>query len=447
MAKFTSGASRRLRQRPRWAEKARCFLALARVLFISLLFVSLLVGSFPACAADLPPLPPAWPYTTLELGIANPPPSAPGSHYGSPFGFRYQYLSGGANTGKGWSNWKAGGGSFVTDYMREAIDDRLMPVFTYYQLYQSLPSGGAGDEAAGDLGNLDNVPTMRAYFEDLKLFFQKASTFPGRVVLHVEPDLWGIMEQRYGDDAASTPVRVSATGMPELTQLPNNGVGFAQAFKRLRDANAPNVYLAYHMSVWGTGSNIVASHADAAKVTADATRAAGFYKSLGTRFDLTFSEFTDRDAAFYQVAQNNRSRWYGPQDLDNLALWIATFVNFTGNRLILWQIPVGNQVMRAMNNAPGHYQDTIVQTFLSDSARARLAQYADAGVIGLLFGAGAMEATCPCDAMRDGVTDPAPINGNTTPSYNADDDGGYLIHQAQAYYQARAMTLPSSAPQ
>lgn len=177
MARFAFGAFRWPRQSQRRAEELRCFSAFPLVVFISMLFVSLLVRSFPACATDLPPLPVGWPYTTLELGIANPPPNAPGSHYGSPFGFRYQYLSGGANTGKGWSSWNAGGGSFVTDYMKEAIDDRLMPVFTYYQLYQSLPSGGAGEEAAGDLGNLGNVPTMQAYFKDLKLFFQKASTF------------------------------------------------------------------------------------------------------------------------------------------------------------------------------------------------------------------------------------------------------------------------------
>ncbi len=447
MARFASGTSRCQRRKRTRRRLPGRLIAVALGVIILAGVVPPLVRSLPARAAGLPPLPAGWPYTTLELGVANPPPNAAGRRYGSPFGFRYQYLSGGANTGKGWSTWNAGGGSFVADYVNEAIADRLVPVFTYYQIYQSLPTGGAGDETAGDLGNLDNRATMQAYFDDLKLFFRKASAFPGRVILHVEPDLWGIIEQRYGDEAANAPVQVAATGMAELLTLPNNAAGFAQAFERLRDAYAPNVYLAYHMSVWGTGINMTSGHASASAVAADATRAAGFYRSLGARFDLTFAEFTDRDAAFYQYVRKDGTRWYRPQDFDNLALWIATFVAIGGNRVILWQIPVGNQVMRAMNNAPGHYQDDIVQTFLNDPQRTRLAQYAGAGVIGLLFGAGGTAATCPCDAMHDGVTDPEPINGNTTPSYNADDDGGFLIHQAQAYYQAGAMALPASAPQ
>ena len=45
--------------------------------------------------------------------------------------------------------------------------------------------------------------------------------------------------------------------------------------------------------------------------------------------------------------------------------------------------------------------------------------------------------TCACDAAKDGVTNPAPINGNTRASLSADDDGGYFKRQARAYYKAR----------
>jgi hypothetical protein len=413
--------------------------------FVAAFCAPLLARPAAAGGVALPPLPAGWPYTTLELGVANPPPNAVGASYGLPLGFRYQYLTGGANTGKGWASWNGGGGAFVTDYIKQAVSDRLMPVFTYYQVYQSAPAAGDGEESSRDFSNLANLATMRAYFSDLKLFFQKSSEFQTKVILHVEPDLWGIMEQQYGDDAAKTPVQVSATGLPELAEEPNNGVGFAHAVKRLRDAYAPNVYLAYHMSVWGTGISLPSRLSEPSTVVADANRAARFYRSLDTGFDLTFGEFSDRDAGFYQYAENNSGRWYHPSDFDGLAAWISTFAGLTGNRIILWQVPVGNRVMRAMNNTPGHYQDNIVETFLSDPERKRLVQYANAGVIGLLFGAGAKGATCPCSIMRHGAPDPEPINGNTVPSYNADDDGGYFIHEAQAYYDARAMTLPASA--
>ena len=44
-------------------------------------------------------------------------------------------------------------------------------------------------------------------------------------------------------------------------------------------------------------------------------------------------------------------------------------------------------------------------------------------MVAFLFGRGADGATCPCDSNKDGVTNPAPINGNDRPSLNEDDDG------------------------
>src|SRR6185436_3331319 len=64
--------------------------------------------------------------------------------------------------------------------------------------------------------------------------------------------------------------------------------------------------------------------------------------------------------------------------------------------------------------------------------------------VAFLFGRGADGPTCFCDAAKDGVTNPAPINGNTRTSLNADDDGGFFREQAAHYYSVGAMPLPSS---
>jgi hypothetical protein len=71
-----------------------------------------------------------------------------------------------------------------------------------------------------------------------------------------------------------------------------------------------------------------------------------------------------------------------------------------------------------------------------------LRAYVAAGFVGFLFGRGADGATCACDAAGDGVTNPAPIDGNNVISVSADDDGGYLKQQAALYYRAGALTLP-----
>jgi hypothetical protein len=127
--------------------------------------------------------------------------------------------------------------------------------------------------------------------------------------------------------------------------------------------------------------------------------------------------------------------------------------------------------MRTMNSTTGHYQDNRPEWFLDDASRAHLAAYRDAGVVAFLFGGGAGGATCACDGQGDGVTNPAPINGNilatelapsgtapvqvvrgTTPTlvtpYAADDDGGFFRWRAWQYYQDGPMgvaisTVPS----
>ncbi|MCC6174453.1 MAG: hypothetical protein IT305_04040, partial [Chloroflexi bacterium] len=71
--------------------------------------------------------------------------------------------------------------------------------------------------------------------------------------------------------------------------------------------------------------------------------------------------------------------------------------------------------------------------------------YVDIGAIAFLFGRGAGGATNASDANNDGVTNPAPINGNTRMSLNADDDGGFFGEKAKAYYQTGAMTLPGGS--
>jgi hypothetical protein len=401
------------------------------------------VPSRPASAqSSLPPLPAGWP-STLQLGMADGlGDAAAGVRATAPFGFRYQYLAGGAPGG--WATWNPNG-SFVTNYAKESFDNGLIPVFTYYQMRQSAPNGSQ-DDANADYNNLQNQTTMAAVYNDLKLFFQRAGGFPGQtIVLHVEPDFWGFMQQRAsGDDAATVPAQVASTGVADVAGLPNSLTGFAQAIVRMRNTYAPNVVLGYHLSIWGTGNDIVYSRPDDQTVANLATRSANFYTSLQTPFDITFGEFSDRDAAFKQyVYGDGGASWWNAADFSRNELYIGRFVSLTRKRVVFWQIPGGNTRMLAQNNTWEHYQDNKVEWLLDDPGRANLNAYLQAGVVGFLFGRGADGATCYCDAARDGVTNPPPINGNTRASLNADDDGGFFRERAAAYYAAGAMPLPT----
>jgi hypothetical protein len=390
--------------------------------------------------ARLPALPRGWP-EHLHLGMATPPGGALAMKATAPFQFRYQYLAGGANTGEGWRTWNPRG-QFVTDYIKESVTERLTPVFTYYMIYQSLP-GSKHPEAQGVRENLQSVPTMTAYYQDLRAFFEQAATSSASVILHVEPDLWAHMQR----DASNGPadkvsVRVGSTGVRELANLPDNASGFAQAIIRLRDTLAPNVLLAFHASSWATGDDIHYARASNHKVAEIATTTARFYKSLGADFDLVFTEFTDRDAGFKEaIYKDGGASWWRPEDFKRHLEFIRVFVQQAQKRVVLWQIPYGNTKMQALNNTWNHFQDNRVEWLLEDS-RSHLAEYAQAGVVALLFGRGADGATCACDDAKDGVTNPQPINGNKLPSVSADDDGGFFRQQAGKYYGDGALALP-----
>ncbi|MGZ6296376.1 MAG: cell wall-binding repeat-containing protein [Candidatus Limnocylindrales bacterium] len=395
-------------------------------------------------APALPALPKGWPVAHLAFGLADASGGAAHLQDVAPFELRYQYLAGGVNTGAGWQTWNANG-QFVSWYVADSSAHGSTPVFSYYMLRQSHPGDGMG-EYAGDLANLRNAATMNAFWRDMRAFMQRAAAATP-VVLQVEPDMWGYAEQSTGtkDDAALVPVKVAGSGLPELAGLPDNLAGFAQAVVRLRDRYAPNVLLGYHLSWWGTNQDPFYGSTtwSGAQIDALAARSSAFYRSLGTAFDVAFAEFSDRDAAFKQIVYGDGgASWWDAADFANHVRYLGDFSVGSRLRIVPWQIPVGNQVMRAMDDSWGHYQDNRAEWLLGPSGASHLAAYVAAGVIAFLFGGGAGGTTCACDGQGDGVTDPAPINGNATSSYTADDDGGYLKHGVAAYYSGGPLALP-----
>ena len=343
----------------------------------------------PASAA-LPPLPHGWP-TTLQLGLTDSPGGAATLRAKAPFGFRYQYLAGGVNTGQGWSTWNPNG-TFASMYVRDSWAHHVIPVLTYYMLLQSNPPV-AGGEGPTDLAHLQDPQVMAAYWNDVRLLFQRvAGTKP--VVVHVEPDLWGYLEQANAVALASS---------------------FAQQWIALRNQLAPNVILAYHMSGWGTKHDIVYEDPPDATVKAYAAQSAAFYNALHAKFDVAFEDYSDRDAGFYEKVENNPNTWFTPADFHRHLLYGATFVKLTGLRMVPWQIPLGNTFL---DDTWDHYRDNRVQWLLGPGGRAHLKAYVAAGYIGFLFGGGA-----------DGTT-------------SAQTDGGYFFKAAQGYYRAGALKLP-----
>ncbi len=394
-----------------------------------------------APSSGLPARPAGWP-TGLQLGSAAGAGGAAALRSVAPVGFEYQYLSGGVNTGGGWATWNPNG-TFVTNYANEAHANGMIPVFSYYTIYQSNPGASMG-EPAGIYANINNASTMSSYYNDLKLFFQRAADAGGKSVLQVEPDLWAYLQQQAtNDDAHTVAMKVGSSGQADVAGLPDNAAGFGQAIARLRDRYAPNVDIGFHFSSWAVGGDWVYSDPSDAVVDSLGVRNARFYLSMGANFNIAFNDLSDRDAAFKQyVYGDNGTSWWNADDYRRSTVFIAAFVRTARVRVVVWQIPQGNTKMRAENNTWNHYQDNKVEWLLEDPGRAHMTAYANAGVVAFLFGRGADGPTCACDANNDGVTNPAAINGNNRLSLNSDDDGGYWKERVALYYQTGIMPLP-----
>jgi len=401
------------------------------------------VGFFVATTnAQLAPLPSKWPSNNFELGMANQPSPGPSEVVAlcPECAFRYTYINGGFTTG--WTSWNSPPGKYATYYLQASNESSITTVFTYYQMLQSGSS--AGDEQTTDMAHLNDGTLMKKYFDDFKLLMQKCNTDTPTgtpVIVHLEPDLWGHIQQTCTtvDDATTRSAAVASSGHADVQGYANTAAGYAQALRHIRDLYAPNVLLAFHISIWGTGIDIYVSQSSNTDTITLANKIVAFYTSLGANFDLLFTEFSDRDHGY-----NNRP--FATVDFQRLALFVKTVSEATRKRVVMWQIPFGNTKMRTCNNQANHYQDNRIETFFDNpDDRTMLNTYIDAGVIAFLFGAGQGDQTSPADSAGDGITNPAAINGNNVVSTVVDDDGGYWGIKSKAYYTKGAAPIAAGS--
>jgi hypothetical protein len=422
------------------------------------LAVALAVASFDLPAAHSHPwlaAALALPADRLHFGLTNSPSDLGWmTSSGVPWRYRYVYLAGGVNTSNPWQNWNSPAGAYATNYMNASGANGYIPVFTYYEMLQSMPSTGA-NESDRDFSNLNNTSTMSAYYANFKLLMQLAGSFGKAVVVHVEPDLWGYLEQRAaGGDASTLTASVASSGFAEASGLPNTVQGFAWTLLKLRDLYAPNANLAIHASPWGSGIDIASDTNPAVNAVAEADKTAAFLNSAGvssnpygSTWDVVFNDLDDHDAGWWeqQGADNAYfTHWWDPTNttypnFNRYLAWVAELHTKTARPQIAWQVPVGNQYYLTMNNTCGHYQDNVAPYFI-----AHPADLFASGLIAVLFGAGNGCQTTNTDTVNDGLTNNAGVPTtdtlghcsacNTHASSWADDDGGYLRIFVGAYY-------------
>jgi len=336
---------------------------------------------------------------------------------------RYQHLT--AN----WTQWNANG-AFASMYLQESEKLGIVPVFTYYGLIRSSPAKVDPSDLAAELAKTcRDAGIMKKYFNDVKLLFQKVGATSKPVIVHVEPGVWAQFLtapafRSQGLDQIKVSVR--SAGVAELEGLDDTAASFGKAFGVLRDRYAPNVLLAWH---------VAKSDGLSPEAAADALLKCGAW-------ELLFTEVGDRDAGFKE-ARGIKGAWWTEKDFVDFREWGKEIYARTGLPLMVWRIPLGNTHMAACNNTAWHYMDNRVEYWLENYPSNRhVAEWADAGFLGLLFGGGTVDCTVHRDNAKDGVTNPAPVPGNKgEQSTFPDDDGGYLRLRAGNYYKTGPLRL------
>ncbi|HEX2680152.1 MAG TPA: hypothetical protein VHQ03_02550, partial [Candidatus Dormibacteraeota bacterium] len=386
------------------------------------------------------------PASRLEFGLSNFDTTWMNSS-GVPWRYRFQYLSSGVNTGTGWETWNSPLGQFAVNYMNASTTApaNYIPVFTYYELLQSLPSTGA-DEKSRDYNNLNTASTMAAYYGNFKLLMQKAGAYGSQVVVHVEPDFWAYMQQiANGGTASSVSASVKGSGFAEASAFPDTLAGFAAELKYLRDTYAPNVALAMHASMWSSGFDLATNTDPTLNPVAEADKTAAFLNSAGgNTWDALFNDLDDHNAAWWELVGGNPYHWWDPNNVNfpnfsRYLSWVGELHTKTAVPQVAWQVPEGNQYFLTLNNTCGHYQDNVAPYFISHPG-----DLFNAGLIAVLFGPGNACQTNYDDTQADGITN---NNGvpttdllggcnacNTQTSTVSDDDGGYLRIFVGRYY-------------
>lgn len=351
--------------------------------------------------------------------------------------YQYQYLAGDIFS-NGWTTWSAPSGQFARAFLTKVNQMSKIPVFTYYNI---VPAKNRNEDPG--FTNLNDAEVMNKYFDDWKFLLQICNEFGRPVVIHYEPDLFGYMEM-YKNDATKNTIKVSQSKQADVQGFTNDAKGLAQAIVSMRNKYAPNVILGWHASQWATGADLIKDKKNPEQV---ANVTAAYYKSLNAPFDLIFSEFSDRDAGYSEIVTKTATSMWSTQanaangnisDFNRFQRFLKALSSATGQKIMLWQIPIGNTLTQTCNNTDGHYKDNIAEYFLqpvlATGSMINISQYGKAGVIAFLFGQGISSCTSYMDSKNDGST------GSVAET--ADDDGGYLRKAVKAYYQKGPVLVP-----
>ncbi len=297
-------------------------------------------------------------------------------------------------------------GAYARDFIARARRDAQIPMITYYEIRQT--SGLS--EGAPLVAGLQEAALLRRYLADWEFVLRQVAD--QRVLLHIEPDLWGYA-QKVSSDPHAIPAQVR-TSHPMCAAFEDDLAGLSRCMIAMVQSLAPNAKVGLHASPWATRTDVLANTDPTLDVVAEGHKLGSFLRELGAeQTDFVVVDAADRDAAWYEA--HGRRAWW---DATNRSLpnftqafrWSRAIGDSVGKPVLWWQIPVGHE---RLDDTRNRYRDNRLDYFFD-----HMHELVASGAAGVLFGAGEGQQTMP------------------------ETDDGHLIARVQAYGRAPQEPCP-----
>ncbi|HEY8088781.1 MAG TPA: hypothetical protein VIF09_13070 [Polyangiaceae bacterium] len=331
---------------------------------------------------------------------------------GVKFDVQWMYLSGQA--GNDWYNdfgYGAADGSFLDGVFSTIDGYGFIPGIHLYNI-------GYGHDQ-GDPGLLTEVQTasfMTSYFAEFKVMMQRARAFGKPVIIVLEGDSFGMLSLLTKNDP-TTKAAVASTGMPELQGLPDTIAGIGLGYLAIRKSvGATNVLMGPDTPYYAASGDIMNwPPSDTDALASHVSYLFSFFgplgvgaNSTGTTFDFSASCPRAADEDYYTAkaspSYDGRDTWSSSDTASANSPSINRYVSFlslyhqaSGRPWMLHQVPIGNSqhtdTAYSASTARSGYKDMLVEYLFQYESPAspairsqHLGAFADAGVVGMLFG-------------------------------------------------------------
>jgi hypothetical protein len=339
---------------------------------------------------------------------------------GTKWDVQWVYLSG--QGGNNWYNGYGGSpadGSYIDGFFHTIDGHGFIPGIHLYNIGFNHSGGDAGI-----LTEVQDSTWTKEYFTEFKALMHRAKAFGKPVVIVLEGDSFGFLEN-LTNNSPTVIAAVASTGMPDLAGLPNTVAGFGMAYLAIRKSEgAYNVAMGPDTPYYAAQGDLMNfPPTDMENLQPHVDFQWKFFGSFiganmtGDRFDFTASCPSASDCAAYT---DGRPCW-DPSDtasvnapsINRYVQWLHLFNQTSGVHWMLHQVALGNSQHRNVafdGSARSGYKDVKAEYLFQYESPASMAvrdqhltNFANAGVVGVLFGFSDDGDTPATDLWKDNL--------------------------------------------